>query len=134
MGDQAPKQRLIALLGAESGVRWAYLFGSAARDEPHRDLDVAVMLERDRGLLDLGGLASRLETALGGAIDLVDLRSAGPALVAEVLRDGILLVDSQRDARVEWEAESTVRWLDVRPTYEMFRALRREALRSSEQS
>ena len=38
------ERRLIEVLEANPGVRFAYLFGSAARGEPFRDLDVGVML------------------------------------------------------------------------------------------
>ena len=48
-------QRLHERLAGEPTIRWAYLFGSAARGETFRDLDVAVMLTDDApGPLPLG--------------------------------------------------------------------------------
>jgi predicted nucleotidyltransferase len=37
------EQALRDVLAREPRVQWAYLFGSAARGERHRDVDVAVM-------------------------------------------------------------------------------------------
>lgn len=125
------EQRLKAVLAAEAGVRWAYLFGSSARGKAFRDLDVGVMLGASaRGGVALGRLANRIhEAARGLPVDVVDLGSAAPALLGRVVREGRLLADREPDARKDWEVEANSRALDLAPWLAEFERLRNEALR-----
>jgi predicted nucleotidyltransferase len=127
----AAETSLTAALAVETQVRWAYWFGSAARGEPFHDLDVAVMLapgDSQRGTW-LGRLAARLQEAAGPLeVDIVDLRSAAPALRACVVRDGRLLVDRDPHDRRIWEIDVARRWLDLAPWLARQDELRREAL------
>lgn len=116
-------------LAREQGMRWAYLFGSAARGEEHRDLDIAVMpvAGADEGGPDLatfGRIAGDLEALTGTS---VDLGSAPLPLTGPMIRERIVLLDRDPAARHAWEAETTSRWLDFRPAYERYSALRRAA-------
>ena len=118
-------------LAGDSSVRWAYLFGSAARGESFRDLDVAVMLAAEaRGALALGRVASRIEEAGQGLpVDIVDLASAAPALAGRIVREGRVLADREPEARRSWEVEANARALDIEPWLAEFDRLRNEALR-----
>ncbi len=113
-------------------MRWAYLFGSAARGEAFRDLDVAVMLAANaRGAVALGRVASRIEEALreGLRVDVVDLASAAPALAGRIAREGRVLIDREPEARRRWEMDANRRALDIEPWLAEFERLRNEALR-----
>jgi predicted nucleotidyltransferase len=125
------EQRLRDVLAGESVVRWAYLFGSAARGKAFADLDVAVMLAADaRGAVALGRVAARLEEASAGLrVDVVDLASAAPALAGRIAREGRALVDREPAARRNWELEANRRALDIEPWLAEFERLRNEALR-----
>lgn len=118
------------LLAREPHLRWAYLFGSAARGEGHRDIDVAVMPDPGSaeagtlGMVELGRIAGDLETLTGTSIDLVDLTSAPLPLAGPMLHERIVLLDRDKDARHCWEAETTSRWIDFRPAYERYSAVR----------
>lgn len=124
-------RRLRDVLAGESTVRWAYLFGSAARGEAFRDLDVAVMLAAGaRGAVALGRVASRAEEAAEGLrVDVVDLASAAPALAGRIAREGRALVDREPTARRSWEVEANQRALDIEPWLAEFERIRNEALR-----
>ena len=125
------QERLRQVLGVDPGLEWAYLFGSAARGGRFRDVDIAIM-PRDGAyarLLDLGDLTARLEGACGFKVDVVDLRSATLSLAGPLLRECVVLLDRDPNRRHAWEAETTIRWLDFRPAWERFQALRAEALR-----
>jgi len=83
------------------------LFGSHARgdEDPASDVDVAVAFE-DSEPGDTGHVETRLRLGADLAltlgtddVDVVDLRSAPPALVRAVFRDGVRLVGSERTAR-----------------------------------
>jgi predicted nucleotidyltransferase len=83
-------------LRTEPSVRFAALFGSAARGEmhPESDVDVLVVL---REVGDTRPVASRLAERLGLRVQLVRLEDAqrAPKLLAEVLSEGRVLVDRE---------------------------------------
>jgi predicted nucleotidyltransferase len=125
------ERRLWEALSPEADIRWAYLFGSAARREPFRDLDVAVMLRADaRGAVALGRVANRVEDAADGLpVDVVDLASAAPALAGRIARERHVLVDRDPEARRDREVDANRRALDIEPWLAEFERLRNEALR-----
>lgn len=93
---------LLEALRKQPNVRLAVLYGSAARgsDRPDSDLDILVRLRRD----DHGArseLAEALQEASGRRAQLVSVDQAedAPMLLADVLRDGRVLVDRDEDWR-----------------------------------
>ena len=125
------RRTLTSELAADDGIAWAYLFGSASRGDTFRDVDVAIMPRAGafQGLVDLGALVARLEDACGCKVDVVDLRSAALSLAGPMLRERIVLLDRAPDDRHVWEAETTLHWLDFKPTWESFQRTREAALR-----
>jgi predicted nucleotidyltransferase len=123
--------RLRSVLDANPAVRWAYLFGSAARGEAFRDLDVGVVLhsEQGRGAVQFGSLVASLESAVPGvSVDLVDLAAAAPGIRGQAVREGILLIDRDGEARKDWEIDVARVWFDLEPWIRRGDALRLEAL------
>lgn len=111
------------------GVELAYLIGSEARGQASAgsDVDIAVLPRRPLSLLELGALAERLERELGGRrVDLVDLHRAPPLLLAEVRRDGQVLVERDPAVRFDFETRALQRALDTRPLRAAQQALLRE--------
>ena len=125
------ERRLRDALAGEPTVRWAYLFGSAARGEHFHDLDVAVMLAADaRGAVAFGRVASRAAEAGDGLrVDVVDLASAAPALLGRIVREGRVLVDREPAARRSWAVDVNRRALDLEPWLAEFARLHNEAIR-----
>jgi hypothetical protein len=124
-----------ALHGEDGGLLCAYLFGSAARGEerPDSDLDLAVLFRDDppRTLAGLHlDLADRLSGVLDGRrIDLVVLNRAPVDLVHRVLRDGVLLLERDRSARIRFEVRARNEYFDLLPHLERYRRGRDEASR-----
>jgi len=89
---------LRAALRTEPNVRFALLFGSAARgtDAPGSDVDVLVAL-RDPSLDRIVQLGAKLTAATGRRVDVVRLEDAQtePSFLAEVVVDGRVLVDRE---------------------------------------
>src|SRR5437763_11253346 len=87
---------LRAALRTEHNVRFALLFGSAARgtDTPESDVDVLVAL-REPSLERVVELGAKLTAATGRGVDVVRLEDAQaePSLLADVVADGRVLVD-----------------------------------------
>ncbi len=105
-----------------------YLFGSVARGEagPASDVDVAVLYEKtprpelDAGPLDFEG---RLERALHRPVQLVVLNRAPADLVHRVLRDGQVLLDRDRAARIRFEVAKRNEYFDLEPIRRLYRRL-----------
>jgi predicted nucleotidyltransferase len=112
MSQQEPVEAVRAALSTRGeGLVCAYLFGSYARGEiaPESDVDVAVLFERDppRTLAGLHlDLADDLRVAVGGPVDLVVLNRAPADLIHRVLRDGILILERDRAARIRFEVRA----------------------------
>src|ERR1017187_6500229 len=60
-------------------------------NRPESDVDFLVDLERDRGLLDLGGLLSDLQALLGVNVGLVESDSIRPYIRRRVLDEAVPL-------------------------------------------
>ncbi|MBP8163753.1 MAG: nucleotidyltransferase domain-containing protein [Propionivibrio sp.] len=108
------------------GIACAYLFGSIARGMagPASDLDIAVLYERDppETLEGSGvGLGGELEVSVGLPVDLVVLNRAPVDLVHRVLRDGILVLERDRNARVRFEVRARNAYFDLKPHMDRYR-------------
>jgi len=117
---------------APGGVVCAYLFGSVARGNARAqsDIDVAVLFKKppaarlDAGPLDLEGA---LERALGRPIQLVVLNRAPADLVRRVLRDGRVVLDRDRAARIRFEVDKRNEYFDLEPIRRLYRRHPRSA-------
>ncbi len=87
------KRAEILRLAQLHGCRNVRVFGSVATGEsrPESDIDFLVDLEQGRGLLDLGGLLSDLNTLLGVEVDLVESGCIHPCLRDRVLGEAVAL-------------------------------------------
>lgn len=130
MGDETIA-RLIAALSAHEDVLVAYLFGSTARGRSRQDsdLDVAVLLAGGPGSTRFrptlaalrSDLQADLQEAAGRPVDLVVLNRASPDLIHRVLRDGILLDERDRSARIRFEVNARNEYFDVLPFLNRYR-------------
>ncbi len=111
-----------------------YLFGSHARgtSDQESDVDLGVVLRRRRPpgapasseeRAHLEALADRLSAAVGAlgteTVDVVDLRAQGPLFAREALDGAVLLFEGDREARVDFVAQTLVRAIDFEPTFEI---------------
>lgn len=107
-----------------------YLYGSRARGTagPASDVDLAVLYAVDPPdtLEGLGlDLAADLERRLGRAVDLVVLNRAPVDLVHRVLRDGLLVCERDRSARIRFEVRARNDYFDLLPYLRQYRRGRR---------
>lgn len=122
--------KLKSVLDSHEDVIVAYLFGSAARGElrPSSDVDIGILVSappRKAGLAmeasgpTLTSLRGDLEDALREAVhrpvDLVILNHASPDLIHRVLRDGVLVIERDRSARIRFEVNARNDYFDVLP-------------------
>lgn len=98
----------------------AYLFGSRAdgSSRPDSDHDVAVLFDGPPALAATALLADDLAGELGTAVDVVDLHGASLELRGRVAERGRLLYSADERARVAFEVDARMRWIEFRPVLE----------------
>lgn len=102
--DTQPAARIIAqvkkILGEESDLKLAILYGSAATGKMRADsdVDIALLLDHPLGAERKMELLSRLERELQRDVDLVDLFALSGTILKQVLSKGRVLVQTQPEA------------------------------------
>ena len=126
--------RLTRALEPRVEILEAYLFGSQARGDAHRQSDVDVAVYIDKSLADEGhwGYRAELTTSLMNAlgtndVDVVVLNQAPPLLYHRVLRDGVLLVTRDLQATTTRAGYALSRYFDFLPQLDKMDAARRFA-------
>lgn len=105
-----------------------YLYGSRARgtDKPESDVDLALLLVAppastlrsvSREMEDV------VERALRAPVEAVVLNGAPADLVHRVLRDGILVLDRDRAARLRFEVRARNEYFDLAPLRRLYRRI-----------
>lgn len=126
------EQRIVDVLGTRDEVVAVYLFGSMARGTATADSDVdvaALFISAPPRRLDGPRLVleGELERALGRSVDLVALNDAPIDLRIRVLRDGCLLIDRDRAARIRFEVQTRNEAFDMEPVLARYRAARKRS-------
>ncbi|WP_226352212.1 MULTISPECIES: nucleotidyltransferase domain-containing protein [unclassified Pseudonocardia] len=105
---------------AAHDVAVAYLFGSRAAGtaRPDSDHDVAVLFAGVPSPVATELLAGDLAALLGTGVDVVDLARAGLELRGRVAESGRLLYSADEVARVRFEVDARMRWIEFRPVLE----------------
>jgi predicted nucleotidyltransferase len=109
-----------------AGVAAVYLFGSVARgtDTAASDVDLGILFVATPPATLAGlhfGLEADLTEALGRPVQLVVLNRAPCDLVHRVLRDGRLIVDLDRSARIRFEVRTRNEYFDLKPFLDRYR-------------
>jgi uncharacterized protein len=116
-------EAVTATLLADSRIAYALVFGSGVKGTTHpdSDLDVAIGVAgaEPLDLIELGGLAAKLEAAAGRRVDLVLLEEAPPGLAYRIFRDGVTIVARDRPALDARRARAVLEYFDFRPVEEL---------------
>lgn len=112
--------------GTAPGAIAVYLFGSVARGDAHAasDVDVGVLYHTlPSDPLDALGadVAADLSRSLGRTVDVVVMNSAPPDLVHRILRDGVIVFEHDRRARIAFEVRARNEYFDLLPTLRLYR-------------
>lgn len=106
----------------------AWVFGSVARDrmQSNSDVDVGVLLTAAAPLrfedhAPIATLQADLETALHRDVDVVPMNDAPPDLLHRILRDGVLVHETDHRRRIEFEVQSRNAYWDLLPILEQYR-------------
>jgi predicted nucleotidyltransferase len=114
-------------LRADSSVWAAWIFGSAARGTLRAESDIDLAILRSAPPQTLNETAFELEDtltrALGRRVQVVELASAPDDLTHRVMRDGILVLDRDRSARIAFEVAARNRYFDMTPIWRRYRGV-----------
>jgi predicted nucleotidyltransferase len=122
----------------EPGISAAYLFGSAARGQMHResDIDVAVLLDSSvhASRLDRSEARIRLSATLAAAlkfddIDLLVLNDLPPLFARAIVLRGTRVLEADPEANHAFVRDVQLKAADLEPFLRRMRALKVEALR-----
>ena len=123
--------------GAPATVAAAYVFGSVARGTASAtsDVDLGLLLTQAPASTLEGRLfdyEADLERRLGLPVQIVILNDAPPDVAHRVLRDGVVLLDRDRSARLRFEVRTRNVYFDLEPVLTRYRkrALERAAATS----
>jgi len=130
-------ERMRPILARYPKIAAAWLFGSAARGElrPHSNVDVGILLHDRRvtavdEYVMLCELMARLEVVtVPLPVDVVLLEHEGPVFAHQALVDGRLILEADRERRIDFEATTVMRGIDFRPTWEISQKGQLEGLR-----
>jgi predicted nucleotidyltransferase len=114
------------LAGAAADIIAVYVFGSEGRGEarPDSDVDVGILLGQRPPptlLAQHYELADELTGVLHRPVDMVVLNTAPPDLVHRVLRDGVVVLDRDRAARLRFEVAARNAYFDLKPFLHRYR-------------
>ena len=124
------ERQIARVFNGVPGIAAVYLFGSMARGTARAasDLDLGVLyLEPPASTLEAQpyDLEAALERALGRRVEIVVLNGAPVDLRIRVLRDGRLIVDRDRSARIAFEVRTRNEAFDLEPVLREYRSPRR---------
>jgi predicted nucleotidyltransferase len=108
------------------GALAVYLYGSVARGQarPASDIDIGVLFAVDPPATLAApqfALEADLERQLASPVHVVALNRAPADLVHRVLRDGRLVLDRDRAARIRFEVRSRNEYFDLAPIRRLYR-------------
>ncbi len=135
-----PEDRIHAAVAAcvKAGADLVYLFGSQARGKvwAESDVDLAVLLgpavppER-RGEVRVRLIGELMSVFQRNDVDVVVLNEASPLLTYEgILRDGRLLFEADRLARIRFEVRAFQEYVDTAPMRRVQNRYLQEAIRT----
>jgi uncharacterized protein len=130
------EERLRQALDQVPGLVSAYVFGSVAAGREHQesDLDIGIVLEHSiyptpaRRFDARLRLLTRLQSAIGGEVDLVIVNDAPPHLARHILWEGVAVVIRDSEANHAARRLALLQAADLEPYLQRMRALKLQAL------
>jgi predicted nucleotidyltransferase len=112
------QKRISPLFEHDPEVAAVYLFGSQAtgKNDSKSDIDLAILFERRLSAIDsykkLAKYFTGLVKALQSEPDLVDMENVNLILLFEILREGKVLIENNRERNREFVARKIVECID----------------------
>lgn len=110
--------KIKGILRTNSSVEFAYLFGSRAKgiSGERSDWDIAIYFRKDPRKLSkwtVFSLEAELSKAIGNEVQITVLNNLdSPVFLFQIINDGLLLVDSNPEKRILFEAQTLTKYHD----------------------
>jgi predicted nucleotidyltransferase len=108
--DILAKLEHLPVIFEQHGVELAYLFGSLARGEVGKDVDLAILTQAEPAYRLRAEIIECLDTE---RLDLVDLRRASPSLRFEIIRTSRLLYCTDEETVERFEIDTLHQYRDT---------------------
>lgn len=111
-------EKIKEILRANSSVKFAYLFGSRAKGiaDKKSDWDIAIYFRKDPQKLSkwtVFSLEAELSKEIGNEVQITVLNNLdSPVFLFQIINDGLLLVDSNPEKRILFEAQTLTKHHD----------------------
>jgi hypothetical protein len=111
-------EKIKEILRANSSVKFAYLFGSRAKGiaDKRSDWDIAIYFRKDPQKLSkwtVFSLEAELSKEIGNEVQITVLNNLdSPVFLFQIINDGLLLVDSNLEKRILFEAQTLTKYHD----------------------
>jgi uncharacterized protein len=111
-------KRVKRILKMNSGIEFAYLFGSQAQGtaDERSDWDIAVFFKKDPQKLPrwtLFYLESEISREIGKEVHIISLNNLdSPVFLFQIINNGLLLVDKNTEKRILFEAQVLSKYHD----------------------
>jgi predicted nucleotidyltransferase len=113
------------VLAGQPQVVAAYHYGSSARRQPARDIDIGLVVDRAAmRSLDVDAIAANIAVACGRGVDQLDVRvvnDADSVFLGNLMREGVRCYERDLDGRVAFEVQAMNSWLDFQPVWDRMR-------------
>jgi predicted nucleotidyltransferase len=124
--SRLPEEVRNVVEGVPLDVVAVYLYGSQARGTASEgsDIDLGILLREappSKLRSTARGIESDVERAVHIPVEAVVLNTASADLIHRVLRDGILLLDRDRPARIRFEVQARNEYFDLAPIRRLYR-------------
>ncbi len=117
------KDNILLELRDIPGVDAVYLFGSSVNGKMTgiSDIDLAILFSENKIVdIDRLDIMSRLSSAAGRDVDLVILNDASPLLYHEILLTGKLILENNRECRIQREVKNRKLYEDYRHIHSIY--------------
>jgi predicted nucleotidyltransferase len=126
MDKEKTKERISLILDGFEEIDLAYVFGSFLERDDFHDIDVAIHLCKEQSPYQRFKLASKVAGSLEQAVqpriefDVRILNNAPAYFQYEVINKGIVVLERDREKRVDYEADLISEYLDLKYMYDLF--------------
>ncbi len=117
------KDNILLELRDIPGVDAVYLFGSSVNGKMTRssDIDLAILFSENKIVdIDKLDIMSRLSSAAGRDVDIVILNDASSLLYHEILLTGKLILENNRECRIQREVKNRKLYEDYRHIHSIY--------------
>ena len=93
-------RKIRSFFKAKDGISLVFLFGSLVRDQMNSqsDVDVGILFDKVPDFYEINNIKGELSSLIKKEVDLAVLNEASPILRMQVLKNGVMILEKQKNA------------------------------------